>query len=109
MRISPIMIAGAAAVLVPAGALAQADNPSANVTNAVAPTPGADVNLTASAPAADNGMAAAPAAPEATDPAMAEEPAAAPAPPKAPQRMPWGLLGLLGLAGLLGRSRKDAD
>ena len=78
-------------------------------TNAVAPTPGAEVNLTASAPAAANGMAAVPAAPEATDVAVAEEPYSAPEPRKAPRRMPWGLLGLLGLVGLLGRSRKETN
>jgi MYXO-CTERM domain-containing protein len=109
MRIPAIMLAGVAAMLMPAAAMAQADNQTDNATSAVAPTPGADVNLTASAPVADNGMAAVPAAPEATDTAVVEDTYAAPEPRKAPQRMPWGLLGLLGLAGLLGRSRKDAS
>jgi MYXO-CTERM domain-containing protein len=109
MRIPAIMLAGAVAMLVPAAAMAQTDHQGDNATNAVAPAPGDDVNLTASDPAADNGMTAVPAVPEATDTAVVEDTSAAPESRKAPQRMPWGLLGLLGLAGLLGRNRKDAS
>ena len=111
MRIPIAIVIGAAALLAPGSAAAQADNEAANAVETTAPAPDADANLSASVPV-DNGMLVDPAAPAATDPAIAADPLAADpyAAPEArerPQRMPWGLLGLLGLAGLLGRKRAD--
>ena len=101
MRIPIAIVIGAAALLAPGSAAAQADNEAANAVETTAPAPdadaNADANLSASVPV-DNGMMVDPAAPAATDPAIAADPLAADpyAAPEArerPQRMPWGLLG----------------